>query len=94
MNKDLKIEQILSSLPDSSGVYMMLDAAGDIIYIGKANSLKKRVSSYFRKTEHNAKTGVLVKNIRSIEYIATDSEIEALLLENSLQLSCRKFSSV
>jgi len=84
MNKDLKIEQILSSLPDSSGVYLMMDEAGDIIYIGKANSLKKRVSSYFRKTEHDAKTGVLVKNIRNIEYIATDSEIEALLLENNL----------
>jgi excinuclease ABC subunit C len=84
MIKDHKIEQILSSLPDSPGIYMMLDAGGKIIYIGKANSLKKRVSSYFRKSGHDAKTGVLVKNICDIEYIATDSEIEALLLENNL----------
>ncbi len=84
MNKDSKIEQILSALPDSPGIYMMLDAKKEIIYIGKANSLKKRVSSYFRKTAHDAKTAVLVKNISDIEFIATDSEIEALLLENNL----------
>lgn len=84
MIKDLKIDQILSGLPDSPGIYMMLDVKGEIIYIGKANSLTKRVSSYFHKTGHDAKTSVLVKNIRDIEYIATDSEIEALLLENNL----------
>jgi len=63
---------------------MMLDRDREIIYIGKARSLKKRVTSYFRKTGQDAKTGVLVKNIRDIEYIATDTEIEALLLENNL----------
>ena len=84
MNNDSKIETILSRLPESPGIYMMLDRESEIIYIGKARSLKKRVTSYFRKTGKDAKTGVLVKNIRHIEYIATDTEIEALLLENNL----------
>ncbi len=84
MKSDSKIEEILSRLPESPGIYMMLDREREIIYIGKAKSLKKRVTSYFRKTGQDAKTGVLVKNIRHIEYIATDTEIEALLLENNL----------
>ncbi len=84
MKSDSKIEEILSRLPESPGIYMMLDRDREIIYIGKARSLKKRVTSYFRKTGQDAKTGVLVKNIRDIEYIATDTEIEALLLENNL----------
>ena len=84
MKSDSKIEEILSHLPESPGIYMMLDRDREIIYIGKARSLKKRVTSYFRKTGQDAKTGVLVKNIRDIEYIATDTEIEALLLENNL----------
>jgi len=84
VKSDSKIEEILSRLPESPGIYMMLDRDREIIYIGKARSLKKRVTSYFRKTGQDAKTGVLVKNIRDIEYIATDTEIEALLLENNL----------
>jgi len=84
VKSDSKIEEILSHLPESPGIYMMLDRDREIIYIGKARSLKKRVTSYFRKTGQDAKTGVLVKNIRDIEYIATDTEIEALLLENNL----------
>lgn len=74
----------LSRLPDQPGVYLMKDPAGAIIYVGKAGSLKKRVSSYFQKSDHDAKTRMLVKNIADIEYIVTDSEIEALLLESSL----------
>ncbi|HQO41006.1 MAG TPA: excinuclease ABC subunit UvrC, partial [Spirochaetota bacterium] len=84
MTENQKIAQILSSLPDEPGVYQMLDSGGKIIYIGKANSLKKRVTSYFTKKDHDPKTTVLVKNIRDIEYIITDSEIEALLLESTL----------
>lgn len=84
MSSSLKIDEILSRLPDSPGIYMMLGRESEIIYIGKANSLKKRVSSYFRKSGHDAKTAVLVKNIKTVEYIATDTEIEALLLENNL----------
>ena len=84
MSSITNIEETLSRLPDSPGIYMMLSRDREIIYIGKANSLKKRVTSYFRKSGHDAKTGVLVKNIHDIEYIATDTEIEALLLENNL----------
>jgi excinuclease ABC subunit C len=78
------IKRILSGLPLEPGVYLMKDNAGSIIYIGKAGSLKKRVSSYFQKHDHDVKTRVLVKIIRDIEYIITDSEIEALILESSL----------
>ena len=78
------IKRILAGLPDEPGVYLMKDGAGTIIYIGKAGSLKKRVVSYFRKHDHDVKTRVLVRIIQDIEYIITDSEIEALLLESSL----------
>jgi len=79
-----KIKDILSRLPQEPGVYLMLGSDGSIIYIGKANSLKKRVTSYFQKKDHDPKTGILVKNICDIEYIVTESEIEALLLESNL----------
>jgi excinuclease ABC subunit C len=79
-----KIKDLLSRLPQEPGVYLMLGSDGSIIYIGKANSLKKRVTSYFQKKDHDPKTGILVKNIEDIEYIVTESEIEALLLECNL----------
>ncbi len=78
------IKNIVSLLPDSPGVYLMKDAERAIIYIGKASSLKKRVSSYFQNTNRDPKTSVLVKFINDIEYIATNSEIEALVLESNL----------
>ncbi len=84
MTDNTKISGILSRLPDEPGVYQMFDCEGTIIYIGKANSLKKRVTSYFNKKNHDPKTSVLVKNISDIEYIITDTEIEALLLESTL----------
>ncbi len=79
-----KLEKVISSLPAQPGVYLMKDREGSIIYIGKAGSLKKRVSSYFQKVDQDIKTRLLVKNIADIDYIVTDSEIEALLLENTL----------
>ena len=79
-----KMKEILSRLPQEPGVYLMHDSEGGIIYIGKANSLKKRVSSYFMKKDHDPKTSILVKNICDIEYIVTASEIEALILESNL----------
>jgi len=79
-----KIKDILSRLPDTPGVYLMKDVNEIIIYVGKANSLKKRVTSYFTKKDHDPKTTILVKNIEDIEYIVTESEIEALLLESNL----------
>src|SRR5690606_20105949 len=65
-------------------VYQYFNASGQIIYVGKAKNLKKRVSSYFNKTLDNNKTRVLVKSIQSIKYIVVDTELDALLLENNL----------
>jgi len=79
---DLQLK--LAQLPHLPGVYLMKDAAGEIIYVGKAGSLRKRVSSYFQKSDLDAKTRVLVRSVADIEYIMTDSEVEALLLENTL----------
>ncbi len=80
---DLK-EQV-ALLPLSPGVYQFVDRSGKIIYVGKAKSLRKRVSSYFvQSREHSAKVRVLVKQIVEIRHIVVDSETDALLLENSL----------
>lgn len=72
-------------LPLKPGVYQFLDRAGTIIYVGKAKSLRKRVTSYFMQNkEHPPKVRVLVKQIAEIRHIVVDSEADALLLENSL----------
>ncbi|WP_294140220.1 excinuclease ABC subunit UvrC [uncultured Sanguibacteroides sp.] len=83
MEDDLLKEKV-SKLPTNPGVYQFLDANGTIIYIGKAKSLKNRVSSYFIKTNQSSKTMVLVKKIRDLRYVVVDSEQDALLLENNL----------
>lgn len=74
----------IKSLPSKPGVYQYFNNRGEIIYIGKAKNLKKRVSSYFNKIHDSGKTNVLVKNIASLKYIVVDSEEDALLLENNL----------
>ena len=80
---DLK-EQV-ALLPLSPGVYQFVDSSGTIIYVGKAKSLRKRVSSYFMQNkEHPPKVRVLVRQIAEIRHIVVDSETDALLLENSL----------
>ncbi len=79
-----EIKKKFSAIPEQPGVYLMKEKGHRIIYIGKAASLKKRVSSYFTKSETDIKTRVLVKAIADIEYIITDTEIEALILESSL----------
>ena len=79
-----KIKQIVLSLPDNPGVYQYLNAKNEIIYVGKAKNLKKRVSSYFNKSHDSNKVRVLVKQIVDIKYIVVDTEQDALLLENSL----------
>ncbi len=78
-----RLKAAVSEFPDSPGVYLMKDKNGKIIYIGKALNLKKRVSSYFLKNR-DPKTTVLVTKIHEIETILTESEYEALLLENIL----------
>ena len=82
MNIELKKQ--IESLPDLPGVYQYYNIQNEIIYVGKAKNLKKRVSSYFNKTHDNTKTNVLVKNIVSLKYIVVDTEENALLLENNL----------
>lgn len=79
------IESNLKTLPNSSGVYIMKDKYGNVIYVGKAVSLKNRVRQYFQSSRnHSDKVKSMVKNIDSFEYIMTDSELEALILECNL----------
>jgi excinuclease ABC subunit C len=79
------LSKLLKRLPNEPGVYKHFDKSGEVIYVGKAKDLKKRVSSYFnRKTYENRKTKILVRKIEDIEWIVTPSEQDALLLENSL----------
>lgn len=74
----------LSAVPRSPGCYLFKDESGRVIYVGKAKDLRKRVKSYFQKRDHDPKTILLVKSISSLDHITTDSELEALILENNL----------
>lgn len=79
------IKYNISILPESPGVYLMKDEKLEIIYVGKAKNLKKRVSQYFQSyRNHSEKTRSLVSHIKEFEFIATENEIEALILENNL----------
>ncbi|MBD2393393.1 excinuclease ABC subunit UvrC [Cyanobacterium aponinum FACHB-4101] len=81
----MKVEDLLKSLPDDSGVYFMKDKSGNILYIGKAKNLKKRVKSYFNPSaKHTHRIALMVSQVRDIEYIVTDTEAEALALEANL----------
>ncbi|MDP2723837.1 MAG: excinuclease ABC subunit UvrC [Bacteroidales bacterium] len=80
----MSIKQLISTIPNNPGVYQYFDDSGKIIYVGKAKDLKKRVSSYFTKTHQSGKLKVLVKKIHDIRVIITNSEFDALLLENNL----------
>ena len=82
MNKDL--EESLKLVPTLPGCYLYYDKNNEIIYVGKAKNLKKRVSSYFHKKHDRVKVSVLVSKIEKMEYIITDSEVEALILEAHL----------
>ncbi|MGH2566462.1 MAG: GIY-YIG nuclease family protein, partial [Ginsengibacter sp.] len=78
------IKTRIKGLPTTSGVYLYKDAAGSVIYIGKAVNIRKRVGSYFRKDTGSLKTDHLVSRIAGIDTVQTASEAEALILEASL----------
>ena len=87
MSKHQKSEQLrekISFLPDTPGVYTYYDAAGNVIYVGKAKNLKRRVSSYFNRTHDVLRTNLLVRNIADMSYIVVPTEQDALNLENSM----------
>lgn len=78
------LKNIISSLPDSPGIYRYYNQEGELIYVGKAKSLKKRVTSYFTKqSQYNRKTEKLVSEIKKIEFTIANTEFDALLLENN-----------
>jgi excinuclease ABC subunit C len=83
MASELKIRSLVYLLPDKPGIYQFLDAFGNLLYVGKARNLRKRVSSYFSKNQ-SGKTTVMLKKTADIRHIVVDNESDALLLENNL----------
>jgi excinuclease ABC subunit C len=83
-NPAMTLDEKLQNLPDAPGVYLMKDAKGHIIYIGKAVSLRSRVRSYFQKGSKGEKTELMVRQIVDLETIVTHTELEALALESNL----------
>src|SRR5580692_10741255 len=79
-----RIGEYLKTLPDAPGVYRMLNAAGDVLYVGKAKSLKKRVSAYALRGGHNDRITRMIAETAEMLFVTTASEIEALLLESNL----------
>lgn len=82
--KDNHIALLLKRIPESPGIYQYFDNEGQIIYVGKAKNLHRRVNSYFNKDQQSSKTRQLVAHIADIKYVVVDSEQDAFLLENNL----------
>ncbi len=81
----MELREKVGQLPTQPGVYLFEDATGKILYVGKANSLRSRVRSYFLESRwQDAKTGSLVREIADLQYIVVDNPREALALENNL----------
>ena len=79
-----EFSQLSTGIPTQPGIYKYFDESNQLIYVGKAKHLRKRVSSYFSKSHSNYKTAELVRRIRKIEFTIVNSEQDAFLLENSL----------
>src|SRR5438045_6289307 len=81
----MSMDEKLARLPDRPGVYIYKDAKAQVVYVGKAASLRSRVRSYFHESRpSDAKTDALVRQIADLEFIVTDNELEALMLEANL----------
>jgi excinuclease ABC subunit C len=78
------IQALVKRLPNAPGVYRMMNAAGDVLYVGKARSLKKRVTNYAQGRFHTNRIGRMVRETATMEFVVTRTEIEALLLEANL----------
>ena len=84
MTYDEFVAAYRDSLPSQPGVYRYYDEDGNILYIGKAKDLRKRVSSYFTKNDHTFRIAYMVRKISKLEFTIVDTEQDAFLLENSL----------
>ncbi len=81
----MKIDDKLNTLPTKPGIYQFLDPKGQILYVGKANNLRSRVKSYFQKSRYlDPRLMIMVKKVSDLEFIITDSDVEALILEANL----------
>ena len=79
-----ELKEKANDLPREPGVYLMKNADGKIIYVGKSKALRNRVSQYFADTAKDVKTQAMVSSVRDFDYMLTDTEIEAFTLENKL----------
>ena len=88
------IATLIQVLPETPGVYQYYDKDNNLLYVGKAKNLKKRVSSYFNKDHDTARLNLMVKKINDIKSIKVDTELDALLLENNMAVpdACQAIS--